>query len=278
MWTNRMVRPSLFLAAALAWLPAAAQDNPPDSIDFGGGTLTITETPDGDKVLAFNGRELARNFVVFYDKTVEVGETEVALFAVGDGGNQCGPAEVLVWKDKARLIRSEIVGENDCGAPPAAVSDSSIYFVPYLVPGSSAPAQIWSPEDGLRVAGTLTYAPQPDTGWKDLNASDMDSIVDAFANAAVYGAALSLLGKDLTEFATGLLTGGGVETLASGVIYGSGCVPHACGSSDAFMAVDAKGRKVYFAQQGDGPEPRSWPKLSLWPGDVARAMGAAIDR
>ena len=49
-------------------------------------------------MLAFNGKELTRNYVVYYDKTVEVGGQQVALFDVGDGGNQCGTATVIVWK------------------------------------------------------------------------------------------------------------------------------------------------------------------------------------
>ena len=70
----------------------------PQSYPFAGGTLTITETEDFDKVLAFDGKELTRNYVVNYDKTVEVGGQQVALFDVGDGGNQCGTATVIVWK------------------------------------------------------------------------------------------------------------------------------------------------------------------------------------
>ena len=72
-------------------------------------------------------------------------------------------------------------------------------------------------------------------------------------NEAVYEAAQELLGDRLTDVATGLLTGGGTETTPSGIFYASGCVPHACGSADAFMAIDPKGRKLYFAQQGDDP-------------------------
>ena len=114
-----------------------AQESEQAPIPFEGGTLTVTQTPDFDKVLAFDGKELARNFVVYHDRIVEIGGVSVALFDVGDGGNACGPAKVMVWKPEGGAIRAATAGK-DCGAPPPAVTDSAIYFMPYLVPGSSS--------------------------------------------------------------------------------------------------------------------------------------------
>jgi len=260
--------------AALIAAPAVAQE--PQKIPFEGGTLTITETDEADKILAFDGKELARNFVVFYDRTVEVAGAKVALFSAGDGGNACGTATVIVWKPESG-IRSAVIGE-DCGAPPASVNDSSIVFVPYLMPGESNTVQSWAPDTGFRLAGTLAYTPEPDTGWADVDPKGVvnDNIVDMFRNAAVYAAAQKLLGDRLTDVTTGLLVGGGAETLPSGTFYSSGCVPHACGVADAFMAVDAKAEKLYFAQMGDKPAPDAWPQLSEWPDNLRDAMVKAI--
>lgn len=253
-----------------------AQDDKPTLIPFEGGTITITENADLEKVVAFDGKELARNYVAFFDRIVELGGTKVALLAVGDGGNQCGPETVIVWK-KDGALQTQVVGA-DCGAPPAAVTESSLYFVPFLVPGASAPVETWSPDGGLRVAGTLQFSPQPGTQWPDLDATKLENIVDAFDNEALYADARKLLGDDLTDFATGLLTGGGTEILPSGVFWGSGCVPHACGSLDAFMAVDQKDRKLYFAQQDEGDTPKAWPAVDGWPAEVREAMQKAIGR
>src|SRR5919108_1537787 len=122
-----MTLASRLSAAVLLWLLpfsiALAQDEPQPPIPFEGGALTITETEDLDKVLAFNGKELARNYVVYLDKIVDLNGVKVALFAVGDGGNQCGPAEVMVWKPQGGEVKTKTVGE-DCGAPPAAVTGS----------------------------------------------------------------------------------------------------------------------------------------------------------
>lgn len=267
----------LALFAALLASPAAAQETPPTSVPFEGGTLAIAETPDFEKVLTFDGKELARAFVVFYDRTIELGGVNVALFDVGDGGNACGPATLIVWKPEGGEIETVTAGD-DCGAPPAAATADALYFVPYLIPGASKDVQVWSPENGLAIAGRIAFVPQPGTGWADFQPGDLGNIVEAFDNEAVYAAGADLLGDDLESFSTGLLTGGGIEATPSGIAYARGCVPHACGISDAFMAIDAKGRKLYLAQQDDGAEPKAWPSLSTWPAEVADAMKAALVR
>lgn len=273
------MRTSVLHVAALGWLLAAgaahAQDEPQPPIPFEGGTLTITETDEGDKVVAFDGKELARNFVAYFDRIVELGDIKVALFAVGDGGNQCGPAEAIVWKPQGGDIRTQMVGE-DCGAPPAAVTGSSIYFVPYLLPGETSTVQVWAPDTGLMVAGSIAYAPQPGTDWKDLDPAKFEYITDSMKNAAVYQAAQAVLGEHLLDVVTGLQTGGSTETTKSGIFHASGCVPHACGGSDAFMAIDPHARKLYFAQQGDSPQPSAWPSLETWPAEIRTLMQQAL--
>ncbi|OJU36481.1 MAG: hypothetical protein BGN94_23825 [Rhizobiales bacterium 68-8] len=264
------------LCAALA-APAAAQDRPQPPVPFAGGQLTVTEVDDGEKALAFDGRELARNYYVSYDRTVEVGGVEVALVEVGDGGNACGAITNIVWKPEGGEVEAVPAAE-DCGSPPAAVTSDAIYFVPFPMPGETLPVKMWSPQAGMRVAGEMAFAPQPDTGWRDVDGCGMANILDVFSNAAVYEAAQRLLGADLTEVASGLIVGSEPQVLPSGAFYGSGCVPHACGVSDAFMAVDPAKRKLYFAQQQDNGGPRMWPEAAKWPRELRTAMNEAIGR
>ncbi|MER9179106.1 hypothetical protein [Mesorhizobium sp. M0767] len=256
---------------------AAADDDKQAPIPFEGGQLTITQEEEyGERVLAFDGKELARNYDVFFDKIVEVGGVKVALVDVGDGGNQCGPAKVIVWKPEGGAIQTTTVEQDECGAPPAAISDNAVYFVPYLLPGDSKPALQWSPTDGLTTSGNLTYMPEPGTDWKDIDPSKYDNIIDAFHNEAVYRLAETLLGKDMPDMATSLLVGGGTEKTASGAFFASGCVPHDCGGNDGFMAVDPVKHKLYFARRGDKPEPDAWPAVSTWPADVKEALDKAL--
>ena len=246
-------------------------------IPFEGGRFTITETGDsGEKVLTFDGEELARNYVLNFDRIVTVDSVEVALFKVGDGGNMCGPAEVMAWKPEGEAIQSIKVEQDDCGAPPVAVSDYAIYFVPWLLPGASAPVRQWSPTEGMSLAGNLTYTPEPGTGWKDVSES-YGHIIDAFRNEAVYEAARKLFGDRLTEMATSLLVGGGTDKTPSGILYSAGCVPHACGVSDGFMAIDKAHEKLYFAREAE-PENEAWPALDTWPAELSEALDAAFVR
>ncbi|KQZ15047.1 hypothetical protein ASD44_14010 [Mesorhizobium sp. Root554] len=273
----------LFLASAASFAQTAAPDADAGAsekqapIPFEGGELTIAQPEEyGEKILSFGGKELARDYVVYFEKVVDVAGTKVALFDVGPGGNACGPAMLLVWKPKDADIRTVSVGAEECGAPPAAVSDYSISFVPYLLPGESKAVLSWTPDSGLMTAGMLSYVPEPKTDWKDIDASKFQNIIDAFHNEAVYEAGRKLLGKDLTEVVTGLLVGGGTEKMASGAIYASGCTPHACGVADSFMAVDAGNKALYFAHQSDKGAPQAWPAADKWPADLRQAMKTAL--
>ncbi|MEO5324685.1 hypothetical protein PV773_15305 [Mesorhizobium sp. CC13] len=265
---------SIALAGSLS-VQALAQSDEPVEIPFEGGTFTINETEDLDKILTYDGKELARNYVAYFERTVDLNGTKVAIFDVGDGGNACGPATVLAWKTEAG-IQSTIVGADECGTPPAAATSDALYFVPYLRPGSKAPVRSWSPQDGLKVAGELSFTPQPGTTWADIAPDKITYPADFFANAELYAAAAALLGDQLEQVALGLSVSGEPEKTASGVLFASGCVPHACGSADAFIGVDAAGKKLYFAQAGDTPEPKTWPALAEWPGEVKDAMTKAL--
>ncbi|RUV59044.1 MULTISPECIES: hypothetical protein [unclassified Mesorhizobium] len=256
---------------------ALADDDSQARVPFESGQLTITQQEEyGEKVLAYDGKQLASNYEVSFDKIVKVGGVNVALVDVGDGGNQCGPATVIVWKPEGGTIQSITVEQDECGAPPAAISDSAIYFVPYLLPGVSKPALQWSPTDGLTTSGNLTYMPESGTDWKDVDPSKYDNVVDAFHNEAVFRLAETLLGKEMPEMATSLLVGGGTEKTASGAFYASGCVSHDCGGNDGFMAVDPANPKLYFARRGDKPEPDAWPAMNTWPAEVREAMDKAL--
>jgi hypothetical protein len=260
------------MAVTAAWAQDAAA---PEKYPFEGGTLTITPTSDLDKVLAFDGKELARNYDVSLDRIVEVNGVKVALFAVGDGGNLCPPSTLIVWKPEGADIKSETVG-GDCGGPSPAATTAGIYFVPYLLPGASGDVREWTPDKGLQAVGHLSYAPEPGTTWDNLDPAKLDSITDALKNESVYEAAKKLLGDKLTDVTTGLLVGGGTESTASGAFYAAGCVPHDCGGADGFMAVDPKGHKLYFAQRADEGKIAAWPSVKKWPADLRDAMKQAI--
>jgi hypothetical protein len=53
-------------------------------------------------------------------------------------------------------------------------------------------------------------------------------------------------------------------------------VPHDCGGIHGFMAIYAKGNKLFFARVGDNREPDAWPALKTWPADLRAAMVKAF--
>ena len=269
---SRYLPPALAVLAfaVLAALPASAQQDEPQRIAFAGGELTITETPDYEKVLAFDGRELAREYQVFFNRIAEVGDTEVAFFSVGPGGNACSPAALMVWRQQDGEVTTATFDE-DCATPAPAVTDYEVFFVPYLLPGQTAEVKAWSPDQGFRMHGTLAFAPEPDTDWSSLDAAGSYPL-DLFRNAAVHAAAQALLGDAFGEVATGLGTAGMLDTTPGGLVWGRGCVPHACGVSDTLVVVDTQARSLFFAQQGEPV--RFWPERAAWPADAAALIPA----
>lgn len=263
-------RAAFALAVSLA-LPAFAQDGEVERFPFAGGELTITTTPDDDKILAFDGRELARDYSVFFDRTATVAGTDVAFVYVGPGGNACGPSVVMVWKPEGGDVTSQTTPD-DCATPPPAVTGSEVFFVPYLVPGDEADVTSWTPDQGFSLHGRMTYAPQPDTSWATFDAASLGHPFDLFRNADIYAASQKLLGDDLTDVVMGLGTATQPEPAANGLVSARGCVPHSCGLSDTFMVVDTVNHAVYFAQQ-DEPT-RFWPELADWPQAVAALLPA----
>lgn len=248
-----------------------------ETIPFEGGKLIISETPEQEKVLTFDGTELGRNYFLFYERTVTVADVQVALFSIGDGGNACPASALMVWKAEDGIQSAEAGFEDGCGSPEPAATADRLYFVPYLSPGSAEFVQAWSPSEGFTLAGELSFTPQAETTWADIDPAKVTHPYDLFANEDVYAAAQDLLGDDLETVASGLSTSGGPETPASGILTLRGCVPHACGTQDAFMAVDAKGKKLWFAQQtASGQAPKTWPDTKDWPAEVTTAMQAAL--
>ena len=74
---NLIVSAFAAMAAVAAAGIAAAQETAPQSFPFEGGTLTITETDETDKALAFDGKELARLMI-----THGVGVSTAATYTV----------------------------------------------------------------------------------------------------------------------------------------------------------------------------------------------------
>lgn len=255
-------------------LPAPEKSAP---IAFAGGTFNIAEAvgeePDQEMVLAYEGKEIARDAFISFNRIAKVGDIDVALFYLDGGGSGCMPKPLMLWKTQdTATLQSAMADKEDCGTLSMAVADDAIYFMPSVMPDAPENVLLWTPQGGARTAGRLSFTPEPGTGWNDLDLSGGRSIVAAFTNEAVYGAAEKLLGDQIGNIATSLLITTSAQRTRSGIFYGSGNKPHASEDGRAFMAVDTKNKALYFAWSNASPEPRYWPALKDWPDDVKEQL------
>lgn len=101
--------------------------------------------------------------------------------------------------------------------------------------------------------------------------------MDFFSNESFYAEAARLLGPDLASLATSLGTSSGPEDVGrQGLFVARGCVPHACGVADGFVAVDPAGKAAWFAQMQENGGFRYWPALSVWPPKVRQTFDKAF--
>lgn len=271
------MRPLMPALAALALLaaPALAQDERPEEIAFEGGKFTLALNAEGDRILTYDGKELARDGLILHNGNAIVEAVNVAIFTVSNGGNVCAANTLLVWKPKGADLKSLKVGD-DCGAPPPAVASEQIFFMPNALPGELADIESWSPSGGLKLAGKLSFAPQPGTSWEQFKTDDLPYGLEAFGNATIYDLSQKMLGPDFVDVTTSFRFGAPMERLGNGLVVGQGCAPDACGERDGFLAVDPDNRKLYIAQQRGSGKPRTWPAVGKWPPQAVEAMRKAF--
>ena len=242
-----------------------------EAIPFADGTIRIEENEKYEKVITFDGREIGRDYMVFFDRIANVGGFDVALISVGPGGNACGANTLMVWKDDEGALKTDSL-PGDCGWPAPAVSNYRIVFVPWVRPGEELAVRSWTPEDGFSMAGVLRFAPEPDTGWADLAEDPAIHPIYYFYNEAFLANAKSVLGEELKEYALGLSVSTEMQSTKSGLYAGRGCVPHNCGGADSLLLVDFDSRSAWFAQMR-GEEIAQWPDPDTWPDAAREALG-----
>lgn len=268
-----MLRAFALLLSLTFSTSAFAQEELPAPVKFGSGEFTFARGEDDEIALSFDGKELYRNFYVGFQQLAKVEDTEVALFYGSDGGNACGPAQLIVTlPESSPEPKLEIVGK-DCGAPDPAVSRYRIAFVPfYAAPGRPEPLLVWTPAGGLIRMGEIHFLPQDNTSWANVDPSKAADPSALFDNRDVYDSASALLGDKLGEVVFGLSVSGPPEIIGGKFVAAYGCQPHACGGANAFFGIDLDKRQVYAANRiSDQPE-QFWPAdFAGWPQELRQA-------
>lgn len=265
------------LLVGLWWTNLALADNaPPKEIPFDGGVFSLTtEDEDGGTTLAYDGTKIASQFSISFDRVVEVDGVKAALFTFDD----CSTEPVIVaWKATNGKLNSATMGEGECGSGSrhVAVTGHELYFLPSPLPGYSATILAWSPKEGARTVGMLSFAPQPGTQWSDLDPARVKNFADAMRIEPIYAAAKALHGSSLPYVMADLKKMG---SLPSGVLYASGCVEEGCGCDFGFMAIDPGTQKLYYYANPRSPPARATspgtPPLDTWPTEIRDAMREA---
>lgn len=268
-----LILPVVFLGSVLC---AHAETEVPAPVAFAGGEFTFAIGEDEEIALSYAGQEVHRAPVIKFDRIVTVGGVEAALFNAGEGGNGCGP-QMLIFTLPQDAVDPviDIAGE-ECGAPEPAVTSDGLLFVPHVPPGGTALVERWTPKGGISVAGELSFTPQPETGWADLDPAKVTHPVELFNNAELYAALQALAGDRFVELADKLGTASPPQLIDGKYLAAPGCQPSACVSDKGFAGLDIENKAVFAAvKAGDGTE-TIWPAdKALWPEALAKAWEAA---
>lgn len=264
---THMIRPLILLFWLCLSPFAFAQEELPGPIKFGGSEFTFTRGEDDEVALSYNGIELYRNFYVGFHQAAKVDGIDVALFFGSNGGNACGPSQLIVTlPENAPDPKLEIIGE-DCGAPDPAVSRDRIAFVPWFAaPGRPEPLMIWTPAGGLIHMGEIHFVPQEGTNWSNFDLAKIADAMALFDNKDVFDAAASLLGGKLGDVVHGLSVSSGPQVIDGKFVAVFGCQPHACGAANAFFGIDLEKRQVFAANRISDAAEEFWPaEFKSWP-------------
>ena len=268
------------VTVALFWcvLPGAAHTQSQQGpITVGKSKLRIT-TGNSFEQLRFRGEPVAEGAKITLIDRAAIETGDAAIIAVTPGGSACkGGVVVLTAKtgEEARFDRRLI---DECDGFEAIRTKSG-----FLLIGRPAPAvtgAVWQvePSSGLRLVGTLAFAPEPGTGFEDLK-QDGASPLALLSNQAVWRLFLALIGAEQRGYAYALAYPGPVLTPQnSSLIAVTGCpAPNACARPSGLLIADRKARAVYLAMRlASGeiklrPDGKSWPNearqvLTLWSG------------
>ena len=255
----------LALAGAFVSANPVAAETVEQTMEFAGNRLEVVQTDDFERVLKVNGGEVFRDFQLWLDRAIPLGSRQVLLASAGPGGNACGSYPVvLVPANDGSLTVATPIGR-ECGLfAEMAATPTELIFFGHAAPGNPASIDQWSPTTGLEHVGRIEFEPQPGTGWQTLRIDDLSHPRHLFDNADVYRAVADLAGADLAALSTSLSVASELEPVDGRYLVGMGCMPHACGAADGFIAVDVEGRAVYAAT--DATEQTSvWPAADRWP-------------
>jgi hypothetical protein len=260
---------ALSTALLLAALPLAAQERPVP-VKIGPAMLEIVDRAEAGHELRHDDRVLAKEYRIEPGPVVASGDAHVAVFDMWGGGNACVAWPLVVLVDAAGKVALDRRFETECTGFAYASQTDAIVLVRRAFPFEDG--AVWQAAgNGVRFLGTLKFAPQPNSTWADLDKA-LDHPLSLFDVAPLDAAVRKLTGSSYAEFARALGVASPVEARGPYLI-GSGCLPHACGDTEGFLAIEREAKRIFLGLKTRG-RVRAWPALAAWPKPLRDEFGA----
>lgn len=270
----RLFTLTLILAGSVA--AARAEADLPAAVPFAGGVFTFAIGEDEEIALSYAGQEVHRAPMIRFDRILTVGGVEAALFHAGDGGNGCGPQMLIFTLPKDAVDPVVDIAGEECGAPDPALTNDGLIFVPQVPPGGTALVERWTPKGGVTIAGELSFIPQPETGWEELDPAKITHPVELFNISEIYAALQELAGDRFVELADKLGTASPPALIDGKFLAAPGCQPSACASNQGFAGLDIESKAVFAAMRGEEGAETLWPSdKAKWPEALLKAWEAS---
>jgi len=239
-----------------------------------GKLLTIEEAETFHKILKVGGETVLERPLISVERIFHGKTRDSAIIAVSDGGNMC-PAQYLVLSVIGDTIeQSDEVG--NCSPPNSLVGPPERVQLTFSAYGNVEGEEwVWTPGDGMKLAAKTTAQPVAGTGWfnaRDLLGQDPAAI---FMNEEVSAAIKRAVGDAYPMLVDRTLVATPIAEVKPGILFGSGCMPHACDSDKSFVGLDLNKKQVFVGLKLSGKPVEAFPKQG-WPPALLQALRKAM--
>jgi hypothetical protein len=195
--------------------------------------------------LLIDGKKVYENASLAFEKVTKIDGVGVVIGTTSIEGNLCGELYfVLSFRAKQRPKLYEPIG--DCKEVSYEIGKKGIHFKTEASAGNDGGSWYWSASDGLKDVGAIKHVPDPNKGWKDLDAKKISHPHELMDYGEIASAIMSLLGKDSAKVLP-LIAGTGAVEYKTGLLVGTGCQPHECDSHQVLILADLKTKKIMLA-------------------------------
>jgi hypothetical protein len=208
---------------------------------------------------------------------------DAAALYIDEGGASCeSGVEVLVVARPGAAPAIGRIDDTGCFSRPIVGKERSLQFRgpedALVIRTSVSPTsggQLWrfTPGDGLKLVGNLTFAPQPGTAMSLASTSSVRYAFQFYDNAEFLERFQSLVGSDATSIMRANQTAAPVNQSSDGrFVVAPGCMPHNCTDEAGLLVVDRQTSSVYVAYKPDGRPIKVYPAVGAWPSSARQAL------